>query len=165
MQHVRLDRRNKRFSSNNCSNDNRMQHYKKVWIPLGYKSAFFEKRHDKIQDSRYFSITRNSRFNGNTLLFQLPNYSFIFINEHGKSCMFCLELGDFVIKFVSLVGKNDKSYPVIIGKWNYYFLRYKTRVHRRWYRVDRKSLPDILLLYYNYYRHIQRCHKHILRCN
>ena len=158
MHTVQLDRHNKTFSRKNC-----IRRYKKIWIPLGYKSEYFEKQdNDKIQDSRYFSITRNSRLNGNTLLFQLPNFSFMFIDENGKSFMFHVQLGDSVMKYVSLVGKNNKSYPVIIGKWNYYFLRYKTRVHRRWYKIDHQSLPDTLLLYHYYYKHMQRCHKYII---
>ena len=135
----------------------------KIWTPLGYKSEQFEKQdNDKIQDSRYFSITRNSRLNGNKLLFQFPTFSFMFINETGKSFMFHVQLGDSVMKYVSLVGKNNKSYPVIIGKWNYYFSRYKTGVHRRWYKIDHKSLPDTLLLYHCYYKYTQRCHKYII---
>ena len=81
---IRLDRQNKRFVYR-YDDTRHVQRYEKVWIPLGYRGACFEKQRAKKQDSMYFSITRNSRLNGNTLLFQLPDYSFMFVNEHGKT--------------------------------------------------------------------------------
>ena len=156
---IRLDRQNKRFVYR-YDDTRHVQRYEKVWIPLGYRGACFEKQRAKKQDSMYFSITRNSLLNGNTLLFQLPDYSFMFVNEHGKMFVFRLQFGDFIVKFVSLVGKNNISYPVIIGKWYFYFLKYKTRVRKHHYKkIDCTSLPDMLLLYHYYYKYMR--HRHI----
>ena len=158
-----LDRRMKTFSYKNVHT----QQYKRVWIPLGYSAPFFCKLSCPPTDPRYYSITRNSSYDGNTVLLRLHNNKYLYISNT-DAYTFVLEPDDFVVHYYSLIGKNDTPFPVIIGRSHYYFLKYRKCVHINKYRPKLTKYPDnftdMLSIYHYFFHVMKRKHKKPLTC-
>ena len=68
----------------------------------------------------YSSSGYGKYFDGNTILLQLKNNNYIYIEQNIQK----IKINDKIKKYYSFVGYNDVAYPMAIGEKNVYFFNY-----------------------------------------
>ena len=68
----------------------------------------------------YSSSGYGKYFDGNTILLELKNNNYIYIERNIQK----IKINDKIKKYYSFVGNNDVSYPMAIGEKNIYFFNY-----------------------------------------
>jgi hypothetical protein len=104
---------NQMFNENNC---------KWMYINLVKK---YKVKEVFIGKSPLISMTKYSGgygkyFDGNTILLELKNKNFIYIQDDIQK----IKINDKIKKYYSFVGNNDVPYPMAIGEKNVYFFNY-----------------------------------------
>ena len=105
----------------------------------------------KLNKVKHVFVGRDdmSKHHGNTILVNYKENIYYFI---GSIEIYKFETkNDTIIKLISPSSHNDVSYPVAIGKENYYFMLDKRYVPKTMIKLKTKSLTD---LYGYYYGHI-----------
>jgi hypothetical protein len=104
---------NEMFNSNDCNwmYINLVKKYK-------VKNVFIGK--SPVIRMTYSSSGYGKYFDGNTILLQLKNNNYIYIERNIQK----IKINDTIKEYYSFVGYNDVSYPMAIGEKNVYFFNY-----------------------------------------
>lgn len=85
-------------------------------------SKIFIGKSPKIEMTEY-SGGYGKKYDGNTILLELKNNNYVFINGYYGIENFKLK-NDKIVKFYSPLGNNNVPYPFALGEKNYYFFVY-----------------------------------------
>ena len=116
-----------------------VKHYKTKKIFIGKDSG--KSLGSNINGDIKFSI-------GNTILLQLTKNKYVYIGH----CVYEFSINDDIIKYFSLIGRNDVPYPVVLGKDNVYFMLDNQYIPKKYFpeKMKNNEFEDAYQLFYNH---------------